>query len=129
MGFFRKKKKIKADPQIAWLNKVDAAYQRAFQVKNVSGLVEYLTRPCLSIMMERVRLGEKAYSGLDRYRHVNWVEGEVAQDSAYWVKEVTYDQIRMSHGIVVPVGDEGRESWLVIKEDGNRKVSEIRRLE
>lgn len=124
-----KKSKSKVDTQTAWLNKVDTAYQHAFHVKNVMGLAEYLTRQCLSIMMERVRLGDKAYSGLDRYRHVKWVKITSSTEGTYWRKEVTYDQIKMSHGIVVPVGDELHEQWLVVKEDDIEKVSEIRRIE
>ena len=127
MGLFGRKK-AKVDPQVVWLNKVDAAYQRAFQVKNVTGLANYLTRPCLSIMMERVRLGEKAYAGLDRYRHVTWVKGAVKPEGIQWFKEIQYDQIKMSHGIVVPVGDEGKELWIIINEEGQDRVSEIRSL-
>lgn len=122
------RKKPKQDAQLGWLNKVDAAYQRAFQVKNVACLSEYLTRTCLMLMMEKVRLGEKAYSGLDRYRHVNWVKGEVTPDKVCWTKMVTYDQIKMSHGIVVPVGDENNEVWVVVQENGQNKVAEIRRV-
>lgn len=125
---FFKRKKTKTDTQTDWLYKVDSAYQRAFQVKNVTGLSEYLTRQCLSNMMERVRFGDKAYSGLDRYRHVQWVKGEIEENNTHWIKEVTYDQIRMSHGVVVPVGDECCEEWIVVVENGRNLVSSIRRI-
>lgn len=125
---FLKNKSNSDNAQVDWLNKVDQAYQRAFQVKNASGLSDYLTRTCLMKMMERIRMGEKSYSGLTRYQHTKWVKGKVEEDSTTWSKEVTYDQIKMSHGIIVPVGDESTESWLVVKENGVNKVAEIRRV-
>lgn len=120
--------KPKKDAQVSWLEKVDLAYQKAFQVKNATGLAEYLTRPCLSKMMERIRMGDKAYSGLARYQHTNWVKGRVSPECIEYTKEVTYDNIKMSHGIVVPVGDESKEIWSIVKENGVDKVSDIRRV-
>ena len=120
--------KPKHDTQVDWLNKVDSAYQRAFQIKNATGLAEYLTRPCMSIIMEQIRFGEKAYSGLTRYQHVNWIKGVQDATGVKWRKEVTYDQIQMSHGVIVPVGDNTTEEWTIVLHDGINRVSEIRRV-
>lgn len=129
MGFFDIfKRKPNDSSQVDWLSKVDLAYQRAFQVKNASGLSDYLTRNCLVKLMERIRMGEKSYSGLTRYQHTQWVKGETTENSTTWNKEVTYDQIKMSHGIQVPVGDDSIECWVIVKENGDNKVSEIRRI-
>ena len=128
MGLFGLSKP-KKDAQTAWLDKVNEAYQRAFQVKNAAGLEDYLTRPCMSKLLEKIRMGEKAYAGLVRYQHVSWVKGECTAESVQYIKKVTYDQIKMSHGIIVPVGDETNESWTIVKINGAYKVSEIRRID
>lgn len=129
MGLFDKLfSKPKKDALVDWLIKVDQAYQKAFQVKNATGLSEYLTRTCLSKTMEKIRFGEKAYSGLARYQTVNWVKGEETAESKQYFKEVSYDNIQMSHGIVVPVGDNSKEIWTVVNVDGNNKVADIRRV-
>lgn len=127
-SFLKPKQPTQSDAQVNWLNKVDLQYQRAFQVKNVTGLSEYLTRTCLSKIMEQVRLGEKLYSGLARYQHTSWSKVEESNCSISWVKEVTYDNVQMSHGVVIPVGDNTSELWVVVREDGKTKVSEIRRM-
>lgn len=131
MGLFFGKKKDTdsgSGEMVRWLNKVDQAYQRSFQVKNATGLAPYLTRTCLMQVQERVRFEEQAYQGLSRYRHIKWVKGNQEPNSTCYIKQITYDQVRMSHGIVVPVGDEGSESWKIITENGENKIAEIRRV-
>jgi len=128
MGLFgRKLIKEKKDAVIDWLEQVDLAYQRAFQVKNASGMAEFFTRSCLMKTMEKIRMGEKAYAGLARYQNVSWIKGEVTPDEMQYIKKVSYDNINMSHGIVIPVGDEAREVWVIVTENGKNKISEIRR--
>ena len=77
--------------------------------------------------MEKIRMGEKAYAGLARYQNVSWIKGEVTPDEMQYIKKVSYDNINMSHGIVIPVGDEAREVWVIVTENGKNKISEIRR--
>lgn len=131
MGFFSLGgggKKSEKSEVIKWLEEVDSAYARAFQVKNVSGLANYLTRSCLSKQSEVVRLGEKEYSGLARYKHVDWVKGALTESGLVYTKKVTYDHIKMSHGIYAAVGDDYIEEWVLVKESGVQKVASIRRV-
>lgn len=121
--------KPKQDAQVNWLNKVDLAYQHAFQVKNAAGLEQYLTRKCLMSMVERIRLGEKAYSGIARYQRTEWTKGEVKPDSIVYIKSVKYDNIQMSHGITVPVGDSCKERWVIVNDNGANKIAEIRKVQ
>lgn len=127
MGLFSFKKSPSKGAQLNWLETVDAAYAKAFAIKNVAGLEEYFTRTCLSKLMQRVRLGEKAYSGLARYQHTSWVKVADNGETMQFKKTVTYDQIKMSQGIVASVGEGYIELWTVVKENGIDKVSEIRR--
>lgn len=124
---FGKKSKPQSDARIKWLNAVDVEYQRAFQVKNAAGLSKYLTRTCLMNMMERIRLGEKGNAGLARYQHVEWIKAPQADGSEVWVKKVTYDNVKMSYGITIPVGDNCNEMWQIVQEQNGDKVSSIRR--
>lgn len=126
MGLFSKKPQ--KDSLIAWLEKADDEYQKAFQSKDVSRLEPFFTRPCLSKLVENIRMSDKAYQGLVRYQHIQWAKGECSVEMAVYHKQVTYDQIKMSHGIVVPVGDEYSEDWTIIKENGVNKISSVRRL-
>ena len=130
MGFFDvfKKSNTSKDNIVMWLEAVDNAYSRAFQVKNAVGLGEYLTRGCLVKQMERIRMNEKAYAGLERYKHVKWEKSSSSNDVVVYFKIVTYDQVKMSRGIVAPVGDNYTERWEIIVENGLRKVAEIRRV-
>lgn len=127
MGLFGFGKKPKENDKVKWLNAVDKEYQRAFQVKNAAGLSKYLTRTCLAQMMERIRLGEKGSAGLARYQHVEWVPVPQEDGRKVWLKKVTYDNIKMSYGITVPVGDNCNELWSIVKENSDNKVSDIRR--
>lgn len=131
MGLFSFGKKGSAgigNPQVNWLRQVDEAYNRAFQTKNATGLENYFTRACLVKTMEKIRLGEKAFSGLSRYQKVTWVKKAESPERTIWLKKIEYDQIKMSHGVVVPVGDNTNEEWVVINENGVGKVAEIRRV-
>lgn len=121
-------KKPEKSGVVGWLNEVDQAYSRAYQVKNVTGLANYLTRTCLSKQMELVRLGEKEYSGLARYKHVDWVKGSLTNEGLVYLKKVTYDHVKMAHGISAAVGDDYTEEWILIKENGVQKVASIRRV-
>lgn len=130
MGFFDifKKSGNTGDNIVLWLNSVEAAYTKAFQVKNAVELGEYLTRACLVKQMERIRVGEKAYAGLERYKHLKWEKVSIKDSVAIYHKIVTYDQVKMSRGIVAAVGDDYREEWEIVIENGLRKVNSIRRL-
>lgn len=124
MGLFGSFKKKPQDRLVSFLTEADGAYTRAFQVKNVAGLEKYFTRKALSKIMERVRLSEKAYSGLERYKHVNWKK----MSDSLFIKEVTYDDVQISKGVKAPVGDSYNEEWTVIVNSNEIRVDAIRRL-
>lgn len=130
MGFFDlfKKGSASKDNITVWLNAVEDEYAKAFQVKNAQNLGEYFTRSCLIKQMERIRVGEKAYAGLERYKHIKWEKVSSTNDVAVYNKIVTYDQVKMSRGIVAAVGDNYTEQWEIVVENGLRKVNAIRRL-
>lgn len=128
MGFLGLFTKTSEDSFIVWLNKVDKAYETAFCTKNAKELERYMTRGCLLKQMDRIRASEKAYSGLSRYVHTDWKLEEKNNEMVCYVKQVTYDQIKMSHGIVAAVGDEYSEKWYITGNGENRRVSEIRRI-
>lgn len=125
-GFF-KKKAPESDHMVGWLEKVDAAYARALQCGNVQALVPFCTRACLARLAEQVRIGGKEYAGLERYRHVKWTN-EDETDSLNWIKEVSYDHVNVSRGVIVPVGDDYHERWSVTLDADTRLVAEIRRI-
>lgn len=129
MGLFGFGSKSSVDNEIVrFLKDVDVIYTKALQVKQPAMLEKYMTRPCLTKQAEKIRVGEKAYAGLERYKHVTWKHVSSEDTTFVYNKEVTYDDIKMSHGIVVPVGDSCNEKWTVILDDGKYKVSEIRRI-
>lgn len=111
-----------------WLEKADKAYERAFQIKNSTLLTPYMTRECLVRTVERVRCGEKAYSGITRYQHTNWILKCKTTEEQVFHKVVTYDQIKISSGIYAAVGDEYTEVWKIVQIDNENKISEIRRI-
>lgn len=78
-------------------------------------------------MLERIRMSERAYSGLERYKHVTWRVESNDGTSAVYVKTVTYDNVKISKGISAPVGSDYVERWTLVDENGKTKVSQIRR--
>lgn len=113
---------------VKWLNEADAAYNRALQCKNARGLETYFTRDCLSRLYEIIRLSERPYQGLDRYKHTEWTEELTDNQSSTWIKDVTFDNVRMSHGVTVPVGDDYHERWKIVIDMTCNKISDIRRI-
>ena len=127
MLFF--KKKAPKDNHIEkWLLKVDDAYVKASQCGNVQALVPFCTRACLTKLAEQIRLGGKEYAGLERYRHVTWSSVDETADQLNWIKEVSYDHVNVSRGVIVPVGDDYHERWSLTLDAETRLVSDIRRL-
>lgn len=116
------------DKYVSFLNKADDAYSKALQTKNTAGLDVYFTRACLSKMLERIRMSEKAYSGLDRYKHVVWNKEGGNDASSHYMKVVSYDNVQISKGISAAVGESYSERWTLVDEKGQTKVSEIRRV-
>lgn len=116
-----------ADTHVGFLDKADAAYTKAFQTKNTAGLDTYFTRACLTKLLERIRMSEKAYSGLERYKHVNWKKLSDDGTTSVYMKNVTYDNVQISKGISAAVGSNYCERWTIVVEKGAQKVSEIRR--
>lgn len=127
-GFLKGGNKPVASGTVGWLQKADAAYTYAMQSRDVSQLDTYFTRSCIQKIAEQARMQEKLYSGLDRYRHTNWAEVTQSEGSSTWLKEVTYDNVEMSHGVTVPVGDNYREHWIIVIDTQSQKISEIRRV-
>ena len=124
MGLFNRLGLKPKDRLIGFLSDADEAYTRAFSVKNVAGLENYFTRKALSKIMKRVRFSEKAYSGLERYKHVTWKK---VSDTVY-IKMVTYDDVQISKGVKAPVGESFNEEWTMILSGERTMVDAIRRL-
>lgn len=125
-GLFRSKPS--ENSMIRWLNQADEQYNHALRVKNIAGLDRYFTRACIAKISEQARLSEALYSGLDRYRHTEWSKDPKDAAGLTWIKDVTYDNVKMSHGINVPVGDAYHERWLIVIDANTNKIDSIRRL-
>lgn len=129
MGFFDFfKKKAPVDKTISWLTDVDALYTKALISKNTVCLQNCMTRTCLVKTSERVRNEEKPYSGIERYKHVNWVLEEENSEKRVYKKVVTYDNIKMAQGIVAAVGDSYSELWEVFIVGNKYQINSIRRV-
>lgn len=115
------------DKQVGFLVRADEAYSKAFQTKNAAGLDAYFTRSCLTKMLERLRMSEKVYAGIDRYKHVEWKKLDEDETTTHYMKNVTYDNVQISKGISAAVGESYSERWTLVREKGETKVSEIRR--
>ena len=120
---FSRKKKGKTG--IRWLDTVDAAYVLAHQTHVPGRLGEYLTRKCLTQVMERVRTTSKECVGMERYKKVEWRPVGNGQ----YIKHVTYENINMGSGLYMPLGDPYDENWSVDDNGDKPLVSEIRRVQ
>lgn len=126
-GFLKKVKNTttmsNGDP---FLDKVDLLYQKAFTSRNPSVLDGYMTKKCLSSTAERIRLNDSSNQGISRYRHTVWTKLNATPESTDWRREVTYDDIKMSYGITIPVGDATTEIWTVVFVDNKQLVASIK---
>lgn len=125
-GFGRKVKTLTGATSSSFLDKVDKAYQQAFARHNPSLLEGYMTRKCLVLVAEKIRVSDSADSGISRYRHVNWTKISNDPSASLYRREVTYDNINMSYGVVIPVGDSTSEIWEVQNVENKNLVSDIR---
>lgn len=125
MGWFKKKET--RSELLIWLEKADAAYAQSYQLKDIKPLQSYVERTCALNIMQSIRSSEKAYSGLERYKHVNWSKSSETSDVAVYTKVVKYDHVKLSHGVVAPVGVDYTEEWVIALQPA-LKVREIRRL-
>lgn len=132
MGLFAKlfgSEPKETDVSIRWLNAADNVYRRSVKKKKDDGLIEYFTAQCASRIMERVRLGESSYDGIDRYMNVLWNKIESLPEADIYEKRVEYDNVKMAHGVTVPVGDSFSEKWLVIYDNSDKnRIADVRRL-
>lgn len=126
MGLFGKKS-TSSGGTLSWLRKVDDAYNLAFQTKNISPMQAYVSRELAVSLIDKIRAGEKAYAGLDRYKHVEWFKKESSGDTTTYIKDVRYDHVKFSHGVVAAVGDDHKEKW-VVQTSPELCVLEIRRI-
>lgn len=126
MGFFSKKK-VTNSGIVDWLNCADNALALAFQTKSIAGLESYFDANCGRKMLARIRANEKEYAGIDRYKHVEWSKSSSTGDKVLYKKSVSYDHVKLSHGVIAPVGQDYMEEWTLTNED-SPKVIDIRRL-
>lgn len=126
MGLFGKKTDS-GGGILSWLNEVDKCYSLAFQTKNIGQLQNYVSRDCAVDLIDKIRAGEKAYAGLDRYKHVQWFKKSADGDTVTFIKDVHYDHVKFSQGVVAPVGDDHKEKW-VVQINPSMCVNEIRRV-
>lgn len=117
------------DASVKWLNCADDVYRRSFKRKRDDGLIAYFTAQCVSRIMERVRLGDTTYDGIDRYMHLNWTKLESRPEGDIYEKDVTYEDVKLAHGVTVPVGDAFKEKWLVVYCDKDKnRIADVRRI-
>lgn len=126
MGLFSKKQ-TGSGGILTWLEEADKAYSLASQTKSISALQNYVSRDLAVTLIDKIRAGEKAYAGLDRYKHVSWSKLKSDDTTTTFIKEVHYDHVKFSQGVVAPVGDDHKEKW-VVQIQPTYCVLDIRRL-
>ena len=109
MGLFDRK--TSSGGILSWLQKVDKAYDQASQTKSITPLQSYISRDLAVTLIDKIRAGEKAYAGLDRYKHVSWSKLKSDDTTTTFIKEVHYDHVKFAQGVVAPVGDDHKEKW------------------
>lgn len=126
MGLFDKKK-TSSGGVLPWLQSADNAYNLAFQTKSIKPLQGYVDETLAIALVDKIRAGEKAYAGLDRYKHVSWSRLGSDDTTTTFIKEVHYDHVKFSQGVVAPVGDDHKERW-VVQTQPTYCVLDIRRI-
>lgn len=117
------------DTLIPWLEDADGVYRRTFKTRRGDGLTAYFTAKCISLIMEKVRLGIAIDDGIERYMNIHWNKIGETDEGDIYEKVVEHDHIRMAHGVTVPVGDDYTERWLVVYDDKDKNlIADVRRL-
>ena len=120
-GLFKKK-----DACIAWLSKLDKVYTDALRLRNPKLLEPYFTRRCLSKVVERINHGDNSLHGLERYRDVTFVLQSKYEEQSVYIKNISYKDIKMGYGVIMPVGESSDELWYVAESGGDFFVTDIK---
>lgn len=124
-GLFKKESKSNIN---SWIKTVDEAYNDAFETHDMSTLSKYVTRELAAELFQSIRSNQKVYSGLSKYRNVNWKKESEDTSRLTMLKIVTYDHIKVTRGIIANVGDDFTERWIILKHDNGMTLSSIRRV-
>ena len=125
LGLFRKRSA--PDTLYTWLHRVDKEYATAVHSKQPNIIGGYLSRDCFNSLLTYIKSNDEVYSGIDRYKHVEFKEISRTTNQASLLKEVTYDHIQIRKGIRARVGDDYKEVWEVALQP-RREVLSIRRV-
>lgn len=121
MGLFKRK-----DADIEWLEKADKAYVSALRTNNAGLLEKYFSRECLSRVVEVVTSNRDNLCGLERYRVVTYTLQKRTDTDVVYLKSITYKNVNMGYGVVVPMGEAGDELWHLRPINGTYVVTSIR---
>lgn len=130
MFLFKSKPKSKVG-HVSFLQKADACLDKAFQTQDIRELPRFFEKgECLRSMVKRIQNKENFDVGVVRYRHINWQLLEEAGDTFTYIKDVSFDDIKVSKNLMAAVGDAYKERWKIFQRpDGSTTVIEVRRLQ
>lgn len=120
-GFFKKK-----DACVDWLEKVDKVYTDALRRNNASKLERYFSRRCLGRVVEIVNSNRDNLCGLERYREVAYTLQSKTGEQSVYLKSISYKNVDMGYGVVVPMGEAMRELWFICTTGGDYIVTDIK---
>jgi len=129
MGLFCFFKKKQSSSLInTWLYEADDMYANACEIKNPRGLDKYFIGKAMDYILQVLNSSNRVYQGLDKYRHTTFKLLKSKGGIATYLKTVTYDNVKLSRGIKVAVGDNYEETWSVSKVNGRVYIQTIERL-
>lgn len=128
-GFFKPKPQQVSKPKSSihlWLDTAEEEYEFACNRRLTSRLAAFFQGKALDYLMHKIAHIEEDGEGLDTYKNTIFKKLKTKDGSLKYKKEVTYDDIRISNNVSVPLGTPYTEKW-TLTDSEDPKVSDIQK--
>lgn len=119
-GFFKKKNKdqeVKPKSKIQlWLDTAEEEYDFACNRRLTSRLGSFFQGEALSYLMNKIAHIAEDSDNLESYKNTTFKKLKTKDGSLKYKKEVTYDSIKLSSNVAVPLGESYTEKWSLTEE-------------
>lgn len=123
-GFLKPKREDQA--VIKFLNKANTAWVDACYTGRSPNIYEYFDKPLVSKLSSNLQRTRDAKDGRSSFKHHSWVFSKHEGNTWEFIKNVTYDNVRMAYKVEVPAGEPYSEVWTLQEQNGTFKVIMLR---
>ena len=111
-----------------WLKDASQSWYYALQTARINKALVFFDGKALGLLKRTLSINVQEYKGLERYRTVTFTYRKTVDGCDLYNYDVTYDNVTMQHGIVIPIGDDVHQVWYLQDVPGKgKRVVQIKR--